>query len=144
MIDELAVAQVAHDGHRMALRGADLEAAVQAMRHHRVPVDLMAWRLHLTPRTVERVLSGSWAVKTPPCGTWPAYRRHVHQGETICDECMDWKVGNDRRLLKPARPKSECGTDAAYARHRRKGEDACTACKRAHAERKREDRKSRK
>jgi hypothetical protein len=53
-IDELAVVQVAHDGLRLPLRGADRDEAVRRM-HGRVDQDLIAWRLHTTSRTVQRV-----------------------------------------------------------------------------------------
>ncbi|WAJ47976.1 hypothetical protein OK015_28940 (plasmid) [Mycobacterium sp. Aquia_216] len=53
-IDELAVLQVAHDGQRMRLRGADRDEAIRRM-HGRVDIDLVAWRLHTTSRTVHRV-----------------------------------------------------------------------------------------
>lgn len=53
-IDELAVAQVAEDGMRLRLRGADRDEAVRRM-HGRVDIDLIAWRLYTTARTVQRV-----------------------------------------------------------------------------------------
>ncbi|SOJ57006.1 hypothetical protein MSIMFB_04484 [Mycobacterium simulans] len=53
-IDELAVLQVAHDGLRLHLRGADRDEAVRRM-HGRIDMDLIAWRLHTTTRTVQRV-----------------------------------------------------------------------------------------
>ncbi|MGO9692895.1 MAG: hypothetical protein ACLPYO_03560 [Mycobacterium sp.] len=53
-IDELAVVQVAHDGLRLRLRGADRDEAVRRM-HGRVELDLIAWRLYTTTRTVHRV-----------------------------------------------------------------------------------------
>jgi len=55
-VDELAVLQVAHDGLRLRLRGADRDEAVRRM-HGRVDVDLIAWRLFTTTRTVHRVAS---------------------------------------------------------------------------------------
>lgn len=53
-IDVLAVAQVAHDGLRLRLRGADRDEALRRM-HGRVELDLIAWRLYTTTRTVQRV-----------------------------------------------------------------------------------------
>ncbi|EFG78341.1 hypothetical protein HMPREF0591_1752 [Mycobacterium parascrofulaceum ATCC BAA-614] len=53
-IDELAVLQVAHDGLRLPLRGADRDEAVRRM-HGRVELELIAWRLYTTTRTVHRV-----------------------------------------------------------------------------------------
>ena len=53
-LDELAVLQVANDGLRLPLRGADRDEAVRRM-HGRVDPELIAWRLHTTSRTVARV-----------------------------------------------------------------------------------------
>ncbi|OBG72973.1 MULTISPECIES: hypothetical protein [unclassified Mycobacterium] len=53
-IDELAVVQVAHDGLRLRLRGAERDEAVRRM-HGRVDLDIIAWRLYTTTRTVHRV-----------------------------------------------------------------------------------------
>ncbi|ASL12331.1 hypothetical protein U8D42_27245 (plasmid) [Mycobacterium europaeum] len=53
-IDELAVVQVAEDGLRLRLRGAERDEAVRRM-HGRVELDLIAWRLYTTTRTVHRV-----------------------------------------------------------------------------------------
>ena len=53
-IDELAILQVAHDGQRMRLRGADRDEAIRRM-HGRLDIDLIAWRLYTTSRTVHRV-----------------------------------------------------------------------------------------
>jgi hypothetical protein len=53
-IDELAVVQVAHDGLRLPLRGAERDEAIRRM-YDRVELDLIAWRLHTTTRTVHRV-----------------------------------------------------------------------------------------
>jgi len=53
-IDELAVLQVAHDGLRLRLRGAERDEAIRRM-HGRIELDLIAWRLHTTTRTVHRV-----------------------------------------------------------------------------------------
>lgn len=57
-IDELAVTQVAADGMRMHLEGADRDEAIRRM-HGRVDTDLIAWRLHTTSRTVQRVMARS-------------------------------------------------------------------------------------
>ena len=53
-VDELAVIQVANDGLRLPLRGAERDEAVRRM-HGRVELDLIAWRLYTTTRTVHRV-----------------------------------------------------------------------------------------
>ncbi|WP_155722818.1 hypothetical protein [Mycobacterium avium] len=53
-IDELAVVQVAHDGLRLRLRGAERDDAVRRM-YGRVELELIAWRLYTTTRTVQRV-----------------------------------------------------------------------------------------
>jgi len=53
-LDELAVVQVTLDGLRLRLRGADRDEAVRRM-HGRVELDLIAWRLYTTTRTVHRV-----------------------------------------------------------------------------------------
>lgn len=55
-IDEIAVAFVAEDGIRMRLRGRDRDEAIRRM-HGRVETELIAWRLHITTRTVHRVLA---------------------------------------------------------------------------------------
>ena len=53
-IDELGVIQVALDGLRLHLRGAERDEAVRRM-HGRIELDLIAWRLYTTTRTVHRV-----------------------------------------------------------------------------------------
>jgi hypothetical protein len=53
-VDELAVLQVANDGLRLRLRGADRDEAVRRM-YGRIEADLIAWRLFTTARTVFRV-----------------------------------------------------------------------------------------
>ncbi|PJD99423.1 MAG: hypothetical protein CK428_33110 [Mycobacterium sp.] len=52
-IDELAIVQVCTDGLRLRLRGAERDEAIRRM-HGRVAIDLIAWRLYTTPRTVQR------------------------------------------------------------------------------------------
>lgn len=54
LLDELAITQVATDGMRLALHGPDRDEAVRRM-HRRVQPELIAWRLHTTTRTVQRV-----------------------------------------------------------------------------------------
>lgn len=57
-IDELAITQVAVDGMRMHLRGRDRDEAIQRM-HGRIDIDIdiIAWRLYTTTRTVQRVMA---------------------------------------------------------------------------------------
>lgn len=55
-IDELAITQVAVDGMRMHLRGRDRDEAIRRM-HSRIDVDIIAWRLYTTTRTVQRVMA---------------------------------------------------------------------------------------
>ncbi|MDO2394760.1 hypothetical protein QRB38_13165 [Mycobacterium avium subsp. hominissuis] len=55
-IDELAITQVAVDGMRMHLRGRDRDEAIRRM-HGRIDIDIIAWRLYTTPRTVQRVMA---------------------------------------------------------------------------------------
>lgn len=55
-IDELAITQVAVDGMRMHLRGRDRDEAIRHM-HGRIDVDIIAWRLYTTTRTVQRVMA---------------------------------------------------------------------------------------
>lgn len=55
-VDEIAVAFVAEDGLRMRLRGRDRDEAIRRM-HGRIDTELIAWRLHITTRTVHRVLA---------------------------------------------------------------------------------------
>ena len=52
-LDELAGVQVADDGLRLRLSGAERNEAVRRM-HERVDLDLIAWRLYTTTRTVHR------------------------------------------------------------------------------------------
>jgi hypothetical protein len=66
-IDELAVAQVAEDGLRLRLRGADRDEAVRRM-HGRLDIDLIAWRLHTTARTVHRVAARLRLTALKPTG----------------------------------------------------------------------------
>ena len=70
-VDELAVVQVADDGLRLPLRGADRDEAVRRM-YGRVEPDLIAWRLNTTTRTVQRVaarlgLTSSCADRSARC-----------------------------------------------------------------------------
>ena len=67
-IDELAVLQVAHDGLRLRLRGADRDEAVRRM-HGRIDIDLIAWRLYTTSRTVHRVAARLGLTEQKPAGT---------------------------------------------------------------------------
>ncbi|GAB4659274.1 hypothetical protein MOKP64_15740 [Mycobacterium avium subsp. hominissuis] len=53
-VDELAVVQVADDGLRLPVRGADRDEAVRRMYGSAEP-DLIAWHLYATTRTVQRV-----------------------------------------------------------------------------------------
>ncbi|GAB4999692.1 hypothetical protein MAHJHV65_46690 [Mycobacterium avium subsp. hominissuis] len=55
-IDELAVTQVAVDGMRMHLRGRDRDEAIRRM-NGRIGIDIIAWRLYTTTRTVQRVMA---------------------------------------------------------------------------------------
>jgi hypothetical protein len=55
-IDDLSVIQVAHDGMRLRLKGRERDEAVRRM-HRRLDTDLIAWRLYITPRTVQRVVA---------------------------------------------------------------------------------------
>jgi hypothetical protein len=57
-IDELAVTQAAVDGMRMHLRGRDRDEAIRRM-YGRVDMELIAWRLYTTTRTVQRVIARS-------------------------------------------------------------------------------------
>ena len=71
-VDELAVVQVADDGLRLPLRGADRDEAMRRM-YGRVEPDLIAWRLYATTRTVQRVaarlgLTSSSADRSVRCG----------------------------------------------------------------------------
>lgn len=69
-LDELAITQVATDGMRLRLRGTDRDEAVRRM-HGRLHPELIAWRLHTTTRTVQRV--------TARLGlTGPAHPTHHH------------------------------------------------------------------
>lgn len=62
-VDELAVDLVAEDGMRMHLRGADRAEAIRRM-NGRIEVELIAWRLYITTRTVQRVIARSHATTT--------------------------------------------------------------------------------
>ena len=55
-IDELAVTQVAVDGMRMRLRRRDRDEAIRRM-HGRIDIEIIAWRLYTTTRTVQRVMA---------------------------------------------------------------------------------------
>jgi len=62
-IDEIAVAFVAEDGLRMRLRGRDRDEAIRRM-HGRVDTELIAWRLHISSRTVDRVIARIASART--------------------------------------------------------------------------------
>lgn len=53
-IDDLSVIQVVRDGMRLRLKGRERDEAVRRM-HRRIDTDIIAWRLFITPRTVQRV-----------------------------------------------------------------------------------------
>lgn len=53
-VDEIAVAFVVEDGLRMRLRGRDRDEAIRRM-YGRIDTELIAWRLRITTRTVQRV-----------------------------------------------------------------------------------------
>ena len=55
-VDHLSVIQVVHDGMRLRLKGPERDEAVRRM-HRRIDVDIIAWRLYTTPRTVQRVVA---------------------------------------------------------------------------------------
>ncbi|CQD24260.1 hypothetical protein BN1232_06129 [Mycobacterium lentiflavum] len=55
-IDDLSVIQVVDDGMRLRLNGRERDEAVRRM-HRRIDTDLIAWRLYITPRTVQRVVA---------------------------------------------------------------------------------------
>jgi hypothetical protein len=55
-IDDLSVIQVVDDGMRLRLKGPERDEAVRRM-HRRIDTDLIAWRLFITPRTVQRVVA---------------------------------------------------------------------------------------
>lgn len=66
-----------------------------------------------------------------PCGTYPAYVRHIARRQEPCEACREanriYKAS-----LREVKPKPElrpCGTPAAYNRHLRHGEEACRVCK---------------
>ncbi len=54
-IDELAVALVADDGHRMPLTTAERKAVVARLAERGWPVPQIADRLGVTPRTIHRL-----------------------------------------------------------------------------------------
>lgn len=53
-LDHLSVTQVARDGMRLRLKGPERDEAVKRM-YRRIDTDIIAWRLHTTARTVQRV-----------------------------------------------------------------------------------------
>lgn len=53
-LDELAITQVAADGMRLHLRPAERAEAVRRM-YGRIDPDIIAWRLHITNRSVIRI-----------------------------------------------------------------------------------------
>lgn len=62
--DELSVIQVAIDGMRLRLKGRERDEAIRMM-HRRIEVDIIAWRLFTTVRTVQRVLARLSANQPP-------------------------------------------------------------------------------
>lgn len=55
-VDDLSVIQVVDDGMRLRLKGRERDEAVRRM-HRRIDTELIAWRLYVTPRTVQRVVA---------------------------------------------------------------------------------------
>jgi hypothetical protein len=53
-IDDLSVIQVVHDGMRLHLKARERDEAIKRM-HRRLDPAIIAWRLYITPRTVQRV-----------------------------------------------------------------------------------------
>lgn len=62
-----------------------------------------------------------------PCGTDPAYRRHLRHGEEPCRPCRDAHATAGRHGL-PRRSLIACGSPAAYKRHLRQPETPCQSC----------------
>lgn len=90
--------------------------------------------------------------QTKPCGTYPAYARHLRHGERPCQPCKqalrDYKRDQTARRAAAKAAKQEtapkptgrpvtqpCGTDAAYRRHLDRNETPCVDCRRAHSTR---------
>lgn len=76
-IDELAVTQVAADGMRMHLQGAERDEAIRRM-HGRVDTELIAWRASTPPA---EPCNESWPATvattqaaTSPANLWPEPR----------------------------------------------------------------------
>lgn len=55
-VDELSVIQVAIDGMRLRLKRRERDEAIRMMQR-RVDVDIIAWRLFTTHRTLQRVMA---------------------------------------------------------------------------------------
>ena len=72
-----------------------------------------------------------------PCGTVPAYRRHLYYKQEPCELCRNAKAQYERDRTaeraagRPPKKLSPCGTMAAHRRHERAGEPVCDACKKA-------------
>jgi hypothetical protein len=137
MIDEISVAQVAQDGHRLPLRGEDFDAAVKDMRN-RFPIYIIAWRLNCGERKVERTLERIKRNRAPAsCGNLNGYNQHLSHQETPCEDCAKAHEESLKRQTMKRKPQL-CGTQAAYQRHLRRGETPCEDCKRVHRERRKE------
>lgn len=76
------------------------------------------------------------SARQKPCGTEPAAKRHVRNGEPLCAECQ---AGRDARRRTPARPRrfttpgERCGSVRGYEDHLTRGETTCQPCKDAMA-----------
>lgn len=70
-----------------------------------------------------------------PCGTNPAYQRHLRHGQKPCDACRlahNAFVADYRKGVGHPRQLAECGTPSGYSRHRYRREPICEPCREAH------------
>ncbi len=70
-----------------------------------------------------------------PCGTVAARRRHIVNGEPICDPCRiavnEYEALRQRPTVRLRYP-AQCGTHSGYCRHISLNESACRPCRVAH------------
>lgn len=72
------------------------------------------------------------------CGTYAAYRQHLKDEETPCDECRAASAAKRRQHRRrngiPARREPRCGTVSGRTAHFKRGELPCDACREAFAD----------
>lgn len=103
-VDHIAVERVvnADPGPRPQLTEEERRCAARLLQQHGFDAAATAKRLRLQPAAVRALLGlapPSATPRQPPlCGSRRAYRRHLRNNESACDDCRAANTAADRRL----------------------------------------------